>query len=587
MSFTDHLSELRKRMIRIAAALLVGFFVCWGFRVELFEFLAGPISRALADNGIYHYQAIQVTESILVYLKTAFVFGVILTSPATFYQLWAFVSPALYKEEKTFVIPVTAFTVIFFLIGAAFSYQIILPFITDWLVKLTLEGGQAEVMVTLQNAYSTAFVFLLMFGMVFELPLVIFFLSLFQIVTAAGLARFFRYWVVLSVVIGAALTPPDPISQMMMAVPLNVLYAFGILIAWGVERSRADADETGGEHSAGLTLTRLMGSSLLLLGLAAGLVYLFVQNLPEKDFARALPEEVTWMVAGNPAILSQDANIQGALRAGDDGGTWAAAMQAAGADLTDVREAAVVGNDAGARALIVRTKGLAAGAAAAQEKAEDATVAALDEDTLAIGEDGLVKALLSVARGAAPGRELHEEEGRLLNTLRTGGPLWGFLPSPGRDDSALLGQALGADAAAVGVHLHLGERPRLVARVHATDRGRADAVEARLHALSTVARGRDGGTHRDQLAEAVTALVAEMERGANPARRARLAAIRKTLDAADRSPAAGFQAPALNLLSAPSAAWALRRDDIRMTLTSDIAPEGLANLLRRGLDALR
>ena len=173
MTFQEHLVELRTRIIRTAMALGLGFFVCWSFRVELFDLLAGPISRALADNGIYQYQAIQVTESITVYLKTSFVFSVLLTSPFTFYQFWAFVSPALESREKEFVIPVTAFTVIFFLIGAAFSYQIILPFVTDWLTKLSLDGGHVEVMVTLQNAYSTSFVFLLMFGLVFELPLVI------------------------------------------------------------------------------------------------------------------------------------------------------------------------------------------------------------------------------------------------------------------------------------------------------------------------------------------------------------------------------------------------------------------------------
>ena len=217
MTFQEHLVELRNRIVRIALALMLGFFACWSFRVELFDLLAGPISHALADNGIYHYQAIEVTESIMVYLKTSFVFSILLTSPYTFYQFWSFVSPALESREKGFVIPVTIFTVVFFLIGAAFSYQIILPFVTDWLTKLSLEGGQVEVMVTLQNAYSTSFVFLIMFGLVFELPLVIFFLSLFGIVTAKGLISFFRYFVVLSVIIGAILTPPDPISQALMA----------------------------------------------------------------------------------------------------------------------------------------------------------------------------------------------------------------------------------------------------------------------------------------------------------------------------------------------------------------------------------
>ncbi len=333
---------------------------------------------------------------------------------------------------------------------------------------------------------------------------------------------------------------------------------------------------------------RLMGSSLLLLGLAGGLVYVFVQSLPEKDFARALPHEVTWMVAGNPAVLALDANVQGALRDGPEAGAWLEALAAAGARADEVHEAALVGNDAGQRALMVRSDGLAAGLDAARTTAGEAFgVAAIDEDTLAVGAPALVDALASVARGDAPATELHAEEGRLLNSLRTGGPLWGFLPQPVREPSTLLGGALGADAAAVGAHLHLAGRPRLVVRVHAADRGRADAVEARLHALTTVARDRREDTGADQLASAVAMLVAELERDAAGPRLERLQAIKATLDGARKDHGSPFHAPALELLSTPSAAWALRREDIRMTLTSDISSESLAALLRRGLDALR
>jgi sec-independent protein translocase protein TatC len=251
MSFREHLAELRSRLIRIAAIVTVGFFVCWSWRIELFGFLSGPIARALADNGVYHFQAIEITESIMVYVKTSVVAAAVLTSPLTFWQLWSFISPGLLQNERRFIIPVTAFTVIFFLIGCAFSYEVILPFITDWLVKLTLEGGQADVVVTLQNAYSTSFVFLLIFGAVFELPLVIFFLALFGIVTHKSLVGFFRYFVVISFIVGGILTPPDPLSQILMAVPLNVLYAFGILVAWGVDRSRGeDGRPTAGRRHA-------------------------------------------------------------------------------------------------------------------------------------------------------------------------------------------------------------------------------------------------------------------------------------------------------------------------------------------------
>jgi sec-independent protein translocase protein TatC len=580
MTFQEHLGELRTRIVRVALALMVGFFVCWSFRVELFDLLAGPISRALADNGIYQYQAIEITESIVVYLKTSFVFSVLLTSPYTFYQFWSFISPAMQAQEKEFVIPVTAFTVIFFLIGAAFSYQVILPFVTDWLTKLSLEGGQVEVMVTLQNAYSTSFVFLLMFGMVFELPLVIFFLSLFQIVTARGLIAFFRYFVVLSVIIGAILTPPDPISQALMAIPLNVLYAFGILIAWGVERSRREAAE-GETPNAGLTLTRLMGSSLLLLGVAGGLIGFFIESLPQRDLIHTLPTQTRYAIGGNPAVLASEASVQEALRDATALGGWGQALSDAGVDPAACREAAVVGLEGGVSALVLRAPGLGALVGAV----EGLSAAALDEETIAIGDEAAVRALAETASGQREALVPTEEEGRLLAQLRTTGPLWAWLPTLEETPTALTDPVVAKHAAAIGGSIHLGETPRLSFLAHAAGRESADALEAQLGALGRVVSAMSADSDSSALLDILSELTGELKQHAVGGRKARFSAIATRLKAL-KQPDQRRGSTWLGPLKLSTTGWSLRRDDRRLALTSSLDDDGLRRVFTRALALL-
>ena len=580
MSFQDHLVELRNRIVRAALALILGFFVCWSFRVELFDLLAGPISRALADNGIYQYQAIQVTESIIVYLKTSFVFSVLLTSPYTFYQFWSFVSPALQSQEKAFIIPVTAFTVIFFLIGAAFSYQVILPFVTDWLTKLSLEGGQVEVMVTLQNAYSTSFVFLLMFGLVFELPLVIFFLSLFEIVTARGLVGFFRYFVVLSVVIGAILTPPDPISQALMAIPLNVLYAFGILIAWGVERSRQQAGE-GETPNAGLTLTRLMGSSLLLLGIAGGLIGVFLESLPERDLAYSMPPETRFAIGGNPAVLANEAAVQEALRDATRLAAWTEALSAAEIDPSACREAALIGIRGGHQAIVLRSQNLGAKA----PSVEGFSAASLDAETLAIGDEEAVNALVATATRAVEPLVPSEEEARLLTRLRTTGPLWAWLPTHPERPTELTDPVVSKHAAAVGGSLHVGDTPRLSFYAHASGRESADALEAQLGALGRVVSAMSANAQNDALLNIVSALTEELEQHAVGSRKARFEAINAKLKAL-KTPTQSQGASWLGPLELSTTGWSLQRDERRLMLSSSLDNDALHRVFSRVLSLL-
>ncbi len=572
MSFTDHLTELRMRLVRSAMALALGFFVCWSFRIELFSFLAEPISRALADNGVYQFHAIHITESILVYLKTSFAAAVILTSPWTFYQGWSFVSPGLLSKERGFLIPVTVFTVIFFLIGAAFAYQVILPFITDWLTKLTTEGGQAVVMITLQNAFSTALIFLVMFGLVFQLPLVIFFLSLFGLVSARGLVGFFRYFVVLSFVASAMLTPPDPISQVLMALPLNVLYAFGILVAWGVERSRAAEGEG---PSAGATLTRLMGASLLLLGLATFLIVGFVRSLPQRDLIELAPAETAWVIHANPSALAGQDDLGRAASGALAMSPWLTTLKDAGVAISEVREAALVANDEGASAVMVRQIGLGDRGLSLDEKSELA-LARLDPDTIALGEVSMVQKIAAIAAGTESPAAMSDEDDRLVATLRTAGPIWAWLPNPA-GAPGLLGSQLAMEAASVGAAMTNTEPTRIVLRVHGKDVERAVTLESQLDQIRAQASAK--GTIDVELERALRAVINEISRDANPDRRTRLRAIEKRL--AKSSDATGSSVPAISSLEDAASAWTLHREGTRTTLGADLASPALGPLLKR------
>jgi sec-independent protein translocase protein TatC len=237
MTFREHLAELRKRLLRATLAVLVGFFVAWGYRTELFALLSGPVRQALADHGLYAIKALAITESIEVYMKLSLFGGVALASPYVAWQVWAFVAPGLLDKEKRLAWPVIAATVACFLAGAAFCYLVVLPFMTDFLIRLTIEDPVLTLEPTLASTMGFSVMMLLAFGAVFELPLFMYVLAAFGLVTAGGLWRFYRYWVVIAFILGAVLTPtPDPVNQLLMSAPLVVLYGMGVLVAWLAER---------------------------------------------------------------------------------------------------------------------------------------------------------------------------------------------------------------------------------------------------------------------------------------------------------------------------------------------------------------
>jgi len=581
MSFKEHLKELRNRLMRIMLALVVGFFICWEFRLPLFDFLSGPIAGALADNGIYQFRALQLTESVVVYLKTALLADFFLLSPYIFYELWGFVSPGLYSKEKKFVLPLTAFSVFFFVVGAGFAYLILLPFITDWLVALTLEGGHVDVLITIANTYSFAFMFLLMFGLVFELPLVIFFLALWGTVDGRGLLKFWRYFVVISFVLSGVLTPPDPLSQIFMAVPLNALYGFGVIIAFAVSRARAkDADNAGNRALKSMALALFVAVAVI----AGGLV--LIQGLPQKSLSDLAPTDTAVAIGFNPRVLMEERSVAGLLRSDPKLGPVLDAMDAAGFDFTQMTDGLWVGTAKEAEGVLLRGQNATELAAAVKAKMSPAfakiSVVALDDDTLAIGDPAFIAAVLD---GEIDSLDGDSDEVRLLRRLTRSGPAWVWLPGKSPLRPLLLGTTSEEALGAVGASLSLTAPRQLLIDVPLSSdirsTGTGDRVTARIEAARVMSLANASTDRDDEIVGILKTLTQEMATLAPASRTPALTALSSRLEALAKpaqTSADGF--PPLVMLASHLRGVSVRLDDNRIHVTSEIADSALGAFIK-------
>ncbi len=265
MSFTEHLEELRRRLKYALLALLVGVGISYAFSDFLFVLLAQPLIKAWGDAGLgppqIHFA--NPIEPFFTYIKLSLVGGIFIASPVIFYQLWKFIAPGLYKQEKKYAIPFATISALFFIGGAAFGYFIVFPYGFRFFLgyarenmgsmeklfgqKIALKTKTFELKPTLMMGeyFGLVWRMLLAFGLIFELPLFLVFLSMLGLVTHRNLWKWNPYFAVVSFLIGAVLTPPDVITQVFMAGPLIVLYNISILFAWYFtrrhERRRAQA----------------------------------------------------------------------------------------------------------------------------------------------------------------------------------------------------------------------------------------------------------------------------------------------------------------------------------------------------------
>ncbi len=248
--FTEHLGELRDRLIHSFIAVGIGFVAAYFFKEKLFELLTAPLVTAMSESGHAKLIFTGLPEAFFTYLKVALMAGIILATPVLFYEFWMFVSPGLYRNEKKYILPIILLSVIFFMAGSSFGYFIVFPYGFQFFLGFTTETIQA--MPSMKEYLSFASKMLLAFGFVFELPLVLTFLSRMGLVSTDFLKKNRKYALLLFFVGAAIITPPDVVTQVMMAMPLILLYEIGIIGAMVFGRkSPAPDDEADEEENMG------------------------------------------------------------------------------------------------------------------------------------------------------------------------------------------------------------------------------------------------------------------------------------------------------------------------------------------------
>jgi sec-independent protein translocase protein TatC len=229
MTFTEHLEELRLRIIRILVILIISFAICYGFASQVSELLLMPLREALGTSGKVVFTGL--LDKVIAELQIAFWSCVFLGSPFWFREVWLFIRPGLYEEEAKVIRPFIFVGFLLFLSGVAFGYFVIFPFTFSTLMSYGVQD--VEAMLSLQDYLLLASKVLVFLGLLFQLPNILVIMGFMGIVTKYSLRSWRRYAAVIFAVAAAVLTPPDPLSMMCVWVPMMVLYEIGILaVSW-------------------------------------------------------------------------------------------------------------------------------------------------------------------------------------------------------------------------------------------------------------------------------------------------------------------------------------------------------------------
>jgi len=231
MPLLVHLEELRKRIILSVVGVVAGFFSCWSFADRIFGLMQQPIIQALRHHGLSGGLVyLNPTEPFNLYLEVGFVAGLFVASPFVFYQLWLFIAPGLYRKEKRYVLPFLVSTVALFLAGGLFGYKMVYPASLDFLIAY---GQRFQPMITI-GEYTRLFLTIIVgLGVIFEMPILIFFLALMRVITARWMWRNLRYSILAIFVLAAIVTPTTDILNMcLFAAPMVGLYGISIGVAW-------------------------------------------------------------------------------------------------------------------------------------------------------------------------------------------------------------------------------------------------------------------------------------------------------------------------------------------------------------------
>jgi sec-independent protein translocase protein TatC len=244
MGFLDHLEELRRRIMWSLVYVAGGFFLCWFYAERVYGFMQAPIMTALRNHHLDEKLVyLNPTEPFNMYLKVGFVCGLFVASPFVLYQVWAFIAPGLYRNEKRYVLPFMVSSVGLFVAGGLFGYKMVYPQALDFLIGY---GKQFQPMITIGEYTDLFLTIILGLGVIFEMPILVFFLSLMGVISAGWMWRNLRYSILAIFVVAAIVTPTTDIMNMcLFALPMVVLYIASIVIAWLVSparrRARAEA----------------------------------------------------------------------------------------------------------------------------------------------------------------------------------------------------------------------------------------------------------------------------------------------------------------------------------------------------------
>jgi sec-independent protein translocase protein TatC len=236
MSFWEHLEELRWALVRSLAAVFVGAVICFIFQKQLVEFMRGPAPDDL--KLIF----LSLPEGFVIYIKVALFGGFILALPVVVYEFWKFIVPGLLEKERKLVPPIVFFTVLCFVTGGAFAYFVMIPFAIRFL--LSYQSEFLEATITIGKYLGFVVSLILAFGAIFELPVLAFLLSKMGLLTPQFMRSYRRYSYVIIFIVAAVLTPPDVLSQMLLAIPLLILYELSIFVsAMVVQKKKQSEDE--------------------------------------------------------------------------------------------------------------------------------------------------------------------------------------------------------------------------------------------------------------------------------------------------------------------------------------------------------